>query len=133
MAETVTAGPDIGAPPPSVESHDPDRAPSAALVLGCLGVVYGDIGTSPLYALRESLLHAHQHGMAETAVIGIVSMLFWTVVLIVTLLALAALGAIGARAGGAPVGRAVARVLLWGGFAMAVTAAIGHLFGTTVA
>ena len=55
------------------------------------------------------------------------------VVLIVTLLALAALGAIGARAGGAPVGRAVARVLLWGGFAMAVTAAIGHLFGTTVA
>ena len=55
------------------------------------------------------------------------------VVLVVTLMALAALGAIGARAGGAPVGRAVVRVLLWGGFAMAVTAGIGHLFGTTIA
>ena len=55
-----------------------------ALILSCLGVVFGDIGTSPLYALRESLLHAHEHHMAETAVIGIVSMLFWTVVLIVT-------------------------------------------------
>ncbi|MBV0891154.1 VIT family protein [Paracoccus sp. Z118] len=51
------------------------------------------------------------------------------VVWVVTLLALAALGALGARAGGAPLGRAVARVILWGGFAMAVTAAIGHLFG----
>ncbi|MFD1796180.1 potassium transporter Kup [Paracoccus aurantiacus] len=57
---------------------------SAALVLACLGVVYGDIGTSPLYALRESLVHAHEQGLPETAVIGIVSLLFWTVVLIVT-------------------------------------------------
>ena len=63
----------------------PDATPGAALILATLGVVYGDIGTSPLYALRESLLHAREHGMAETAVIGIVSMLFWTVVLIVTL------------------------------------------------
>ena len=85
MADTVRSGPEIGPTVTSTESHDPNRAPSAALVLGCLGVVYGDIGTSPLYALRESLLHAHQHGMAESAVIGIVSMLFWTVVLIVTL------------------------------------------------
>ena len=58
---------------------------SAGLVMSCLGVVYGDIGTSPLYALRESLVHAHEHNMAETAVIGIVSLLFWTVCLIVTL------------------------------------------------
>ena len=57
---------------------------SAALVLACLGVVYGDIGTSPLYALRESLAHAHEEGLPETSVIGIVSLLFWTVVLIVT-------------------------------------------------
>ena len=47
----------------------PDATPGAALILSTLGVVYGDIGTSPLYALRESLLHAHEHGMAETAVI----------------------------------------------------------------
>ena len=71
---------------------DADRAPphpdrsrlAPALVLACLGVVYGDIGTSPLYALRESLAHAHEEGLPETSVIGIVSLLFWTVVLIVT-------------------------------------------------
>ena len=84
---------DPAAAPPAATADDPVHQPpgqghathDAALVLSCLGVVYGDIGTSPLYALRESLVHAHEHGMADTAVIGIVSMLFWTVVLIVTL------------------------------------------------
>ncbi|MDO5370227.1 potassium transporter Kup [Paracoccus sp. (in: a-proteobacteria)] len=74
---------DLRDPEPS-EIHPPPDALGAGLVLACLGVVFGDIGTSPLYALRESLVHAHEHGMAETAVIGIVSMLFWTVMLIVT-------------------------------------------------
>lgn len=69
----------------STDPHSPQQKLNAALVLSCLGVVYGDIGTSPLYALRESLAHAREEGMAETAVIGIVSMLFWTVVLIVTI------------------------------------------------
>jgi vacuolar iron transporter family protein len=49
------------------------------------------------------------------------------------LLFLAILGAIGATAGGAPIGKAVLRVTFWGAFAMAATAAIGSLFGTTVA
>jgi vacuolar iron transporter family protein len=49
-----------------------------------------------------------------------------------SLLLLALLGAVGAKAGGAPVGRAVLRVAFWGAFAMAVTAAIGSLFGTTI-
>ncbi|MFD1882423.1 potassium transporter Kup [Paracoccus pacificus] len=65
--------------------HGRMSKPSAALVLGCLGVVYGDIGTSPLYALRESLAHAREEGLPEQAVIGIVSLLIWTVVLIVTI------------------------------------------------
>lgn len=65
------------------QHHGPSRM-TPALVLACLGVVYGDIGTSPLYALRESLVHAHEEGLPETSVIGIVSLLFWTVVLIVT-------------------------------------------------
>lgn len=73
-----------GTPHDAHPHHGPDKL-TAGLILSCLGVVYGDIGTSPLYALRESLAHAHESGMAETAVIGIVSMLFWTVVLIVTL------------------------------------------------
>jgi VIT1/CCC1 family predicted Fe2+/Mn2+ transporter len=51
------------------------------------------------------------------------------VVSTVSLLALGVLGAIGARAGGAPVGKAVARVAFWGAFAMALTAGVGALFG----
>ncbi len=49
------------------------------------------------------------------------------------LLFLAILGAVGAKAGGAPITRAVLRVTFWGAFAMAATAAIGSLFGTSVA
>ena len=52
---------------------------------------------------------------------------------IAALLFLAVLGAVGAKAGGAPVGKAVTRVTFWGAFAMAATAAIGSLFGATLA
>jgi KUP system potassium uptake protein len=56
------------------------------LVLGSVGVVYGDIGTSPLYALREALHGAARDGiLGEREVIGIVSLLLWTLILIVTL------------------------------------------------
>jgi VIT1/CCC1 family predicted Fe2+/Mn2+ transporter len=58
--------------------------------------------------------------------------LSWTVS-ITALLFLAVLGAVGAKAGGAPIGRAVLRGTFWGAIAMAATAAIGALFGTTVA
>jgi VIT1/CCC1 family predicted Fe2+/Mn2+ transporter len=60
------------------------------------------------------------------------SALTWSVS-IAALLFLALLGAIGAKAGGAPIGKAVLRVTFWGAFAMAATAAIGSLFGTSVA
>jgi len=54
------------------------------------------------------------------------------VVVMATLLALAALGAVGAHAGGAPRGRATARVLFWGAAAMAITAGVGRIFGVSV-
>ncbi|TDE36041.1 VIT1/CCC1 transporter family protein [Antarcticimicrobium sediminis] len=54
------------------------------------------------------------------------------VVLVVTVIALAALGAFGAKAGAAPVLRATIRVVVWGVFAMAVTAGVGWLFGVSV-
>jgi KUP system potassium uptake protein len=55
------------------------------LALAALGVVYGDIGTSPLYALRESF-HG-THGIAVTAgnVLGVLSLVFWSLVLVVTI------------------------------------------------
>lgn len=59
---------------------------TVALSLGSIGVVYGDIGTSPLYALREGLATATHGGRAgPEEVIGIVSLLLWLLILIVTL------------------------------------------------
>ncbi|MDO5605195.1 MAG: VIT family protein [Paracoccus sp. (in: a-proteobacteria)] len=59
---------------------------------------------------------------------GMVTAVIWAT----TLLALAMLGAIGARAGGAPIVRAVMRVVFWGVAAMAITAVIGRLFGVAI-
>jgi KUP system potassium uptake protein len=52
------------------------------LSLGALGVVYGDIGTSPLYAFRESLAHL---GPSRSHVLGVVSLVFWALVLVVVI------------------------------------------------
>lgn len=77
-------------PPPAAPAgpapQDPHAQPQDLwkLVLGCIGVVYGDIGTSPLYALRESLHSAGWDGKGPEEVVGIVSLLIWTLVLIVT-------------------------------------------------
>lgn len=57
----------------------------AALTLGAIGVVYGDIGTSPIYAFREALRPVATDGGAGRAeVLGLLSLLIWTLVLIVT-------------------------------------------------
>ncbi|HVY01088.1 MAG TPA: potassium transporter Kup [Pseudorhodoplanes sp.] len=57
----------------------------AALTLGSVGVVYGDIGTSPLYAFREAL-HAAQDGGQATriVVLGVLSMILWSLIVVVT-------------------------------------------------
>jgi KUP system potassium uptake protein len=57
------------------------------LSLGSLGVVYGDIGTSPLYALREAVLAAAGSGGAPTrdAVLGVLSLILWALIVTVTL------------------------------------------------
>ncbi len=61
------------------------QSPLFVLVLTALGVVYGDIGTSPLYALRESF-HSH-YGLALTAanVLGVLSLVFWALILVITI------------------------------------------------
>src|SRR5262245_39447850 len=57
-----------------------------ALALGSIGVVYGDIGTSPLYAFKEATSHAMKHGLTGTeAVLGVLSLIIWALFLIVTL------------------------------------------------
>ena len=55
------------------------------LALGSVGVVFGDIGTSPLYAMREALAHSKGGGGGELAVLGVVSLITWALILIVTI------------------------------------------------
>ena len=59
-----------------------------ALMLGSIGVVYGDIGTSPLYAMREALVAAGGHsatGISPEAVLGVLSLILWALIIVVTL------------------------------------------------
>ena len=73
---------------PNGKAGDGLHAPSGRmlpLVIGSIGVVYGDIGTSPLYAMRESLHAASQDGLTRSDVVGVISLLIWTLILIVTI------------------------------------------------
>ena len=55
------------------------------LTVGALGVVFGDIGTSPLYAMRESALAVGGHAASQVAVYGALSLIFWALVVVVTI------------------------------------------------
>lgn len=72
--------------PIAEEADHRHKASFLGLTLGSVGVVYGDIGTSPLYALREALHYVDGgDGVERAEVIGVVSLLIWALVLIVTL------------------------------------------------
>ncbi|MEK7343517.1 MAG: potassium transporter Kup [Pseudomonadota bacterium] len=70
------------AAPAQADSHAHGRLP--ALTLGALGVVFGDIGTSPLYALKESFVGHHPLAVDQPHIYGVLSLIFWTMTLIVT-------------------------------------------------
>src|SRR5882672_7668396 len=61
------------------------RKRQAWLTLGALGVVYGDIGTSPLYAVRQSVLATGGDMPMRGAVMGAISLILWSLILIVTI------------------------------------------------
>src|SRR5690349_10489039 len=63
----------------------PRKAAGAAMVMGALGVVFGDIGTSPLYTLRETFVHGSGMRPSPDHVLGVLSILFWAVTLTVTI------------------------------------------------
>jgi len=71
---TATAG--------SLELH---RGNTSALVLGAIGVVFGDIGTSPLYALKESFRPEHGIPLNPDNVMGILSLIVWSMVWVITI------------------------------------------------
>ena len=63
----------------------PHRSAGALLALGALGIVFGDIGTSPLYALKEVFGGAHHLKPEPAAIYGVLSLVFWSVTIIVSL------------------------------------------------
>jgi KUP system potassium uptake protein len=74
------------APEAAEESHhSPNKESFAALALGAMGVVFGDIGTSPLYAMREALAHSRSSVSSELSVLGVISLVTWALILIVTI------------------------------------------------
>ncbi|MFK0297699.1 potassium transporter Kup [Brevundimonas sp. NPDC090276] len=83
-AETSTAkaSEQLNAQTPSPQGHG--KATHRALILGAIGVVFGDIGTSPIYALREAIGHAQKGVGGELAIIGVVSLAFWALMVVVT-------------------------------------------------
>jgi KUP system potassium uptake protein len=64
---------------------DPRGRYLAALSLGALGVVYGDIGTSPLYAMRDAFLKEHGVQPTPENVLGVLSLIFWALILIISI------------------------------------------------
>ena len=80
MTTTALAMPDAaGSPAP------PPRSTTAALALLALGIVYGDIGTSPLYAAKETFSPAHGIPLTPDNVLGGVSAIFWALMVVVSL------------------------------------------------
>ncbi|MCA3301931.1 MAG: potassium transporter Kup [Roseomonas sp.] len=59
-------------------------APSLVLILAVLGVVYGDIGTSPLYAMRAAVSHFEDGGVEAWEILGLLSLIIWSLILTVT-------------------------------------------------
>jgi KUP system potassium uptake protein len=84
-SDVVAPAPETAAANGHGDAHS--TAGSAALTLGSIGVVYGDIGTSPLYALREAVIAASGPGGAATtaAVLGVLSLILWALIIVVTL------------------------------------------------
>lgn len=85
---TATSSSDPLEKPEALDALKPAHTPNgrlAALTLGALGVVYGDIGTSPLYAMRESVLAARAGNIApHLSVMGGLSLIFWSLIIVVT-------------------------------------------------
>jgi KUP system potassium uptake protein len=65
--------------------HDERAAASTSLLaLGALGVVYGDIGTNPLFAMREAFEGPHHVGINDANVLGLLSLMFWSLILVIS-------------------------------------------------
>ena len=79
----VHGGFDTGTVGEAVTAY-PDRKATLRLAIAALGVVYGDIGTSPLYTVRECFNGPHAIALDEANLFGVVSLIFWSLTIVVT-------------------------------------------------
>jgi KUP system potassium uptake protein len=70
---------------PSASQNNHHQGQFKTLLLGCIGVVYGDIGTSPLYAFREAAHHIGGKGVTNEEILGILSLILWALMITVTI------------------------------------------------
>jgi KUP system potassium uptake protein len=70
---------------PSLHDDDGSKSHQFKLALAALGVVYGDIGTSPLYAVRECFHGSHGINVERANVLGVLSLIFWSLILIISI------------------------------------------------
>ena len=82
MTQPQVALPDVRSPAPG---HVPEHAGLLKLTIGAIGVVFGDIGTSPLYAFRETFAGHHPLELDRMHIFGVLSLVFWSMMLVVTL------------------------------------------------
>ncbi len=68
-----------------MEAHDRPNRLGLGLLVGALGVVYGDIGTSPLYSVSEVFFGHHPIETNESNILGVISAMFWALVIVVTI------------------------------------------------
>ncbi|HEX6218165.1 MAG TPA: potassium transporter Kup [Sphingomicrobium sp.] len=83
MSITATGGAEAQAPENHAEGHA--QGPLRKLALAAVGIVYGDIGTSPIYAFRETFAGHHTLVVDQLHVWGVLSLIFWSMMIIVTL------------------------------------------------
>jgi KUP system potassium uptake protein len=83
MSDPSAADADASIPAQPGQSHS--NIGLTALTIGAIGVVFGDIGTSPLYAFREALAQAASDGLEYSEIIGVMSLMLWALIIIVTL------------------------------------------------
>ncbi|MEO0501243.1 MAG: potassium transporter Kup [Pseudomonadota bacterium] len=74
----------MSAETPPVKGEDRHLA-TAKLALGAIGIVFGDIGTSPLYAFRETFVGPHPLALDPLHIYGVISLIFWSMTLVVTI------------------------------------------------
>jgi KUP system potassium uptake protein len=90
MTSSTDPAPVIPDPIPSEPTHPaetspkPGAAPPWRLAIAALGIVFGDIGTSPLYAFRESFIGVHKLPIDRLHVLGVLSLIVWALILVVT-------------------------------------------------